>query len=550
MKPSVSRAVAQDPRARISGAWRRAGLRAAATEGFTVVEVMVAMVVLVVGLLTMLEMVIVADHSITSNRMRQAETSVAREVLEDTRGLAYTQLTPTQIASALGGGSPPEVQGVTAVSGSTLTVSRSVYTFNVSVNACSLDDPSDGYGNHSSPPASGGSWCPDVAPSGTTDPNPDDYKRVSVTVTPVGSRTTPTIQQTILIYSKPTNGPAVSCLTTTSGSCPGSNPGTITSGSLLTFYVTTTSPADRVQWLVNGSPPPSSQVPSGAVDPYAPSGTTSSFVWQYPAADGTYTISALSYDTNGNSGTHSTLQVTLNRHVVIAPTSILAGWNDLIGGVDIQWLPSIDQDVLYYQVWHQYNGGTPALVTACGNNGNVTGTSCTVTGLTARATPPATCPAPTASPLQGTSYTGERPDLYWVVGVDTDPNTGQPRPSTQLSPKVDANGCSHQPNPPTLATPSVSNGQLTLNWSAPSPIGPDTWDTPIYQWRVYRWPANRSVSAPGDRYQLLGAVNSSSGLVTSYTDTSPDPGGVTQDYCVTTVEMLLDESHCSNVVNG
>jgi hypothetical protein len=436
------------------------------------------------------------------------------------------------------------------VSGSTLTVSRSNYTFNVSINACSLDDPTDGYGSHSAPPASGGSWCPDVAPSGTTDSNPDDYKRVSVTVTPVGGRTTPTVQQTVLIYSKPTNGPAVSCLTTTSGSCPGSNPGTITTGSSLTFYVTTTSQADRIHWLVNGSPPPGSEVPPGAVDPYVPSGTTSSFVWQFPAADGTYTISALSYDANGNTGTKSTLQITLNRHQAIPPASILAGWNDLIGGVDIQWVPSIDQDILYYQVWHQYNGGTAKLVTACGNNGNVTGTSCTVTGLTARATPPATCPAPTGSPLQAVSYTGETPDVYWVVGVDTDPNTGQPRPSTQLSPKVDANGCSHQPNSPTLATPSVSNGQVTLNWSAPSPVSSDTWDTPIYQWRVYRWPATRGVSAPGDRYQLLGAVGSSGGLVTSYTDASPDPGGVTQSYCVTTVEMFLNESQCSNVENG
>jgi hypothetical protein len=284
------------------------------------------------------------------------------------------------------------------------------------------------------------------------------------------------------------------------------------------------------------------------VDPYVPSGTTSQFTWQFPQADGTYTISALSYDANGNSGTKSTLQVTLNRHQAIPPATIHAGWNDLIGGVDIEWVPSIDQDILYYQVWHQYGTGASQEVTSCGNGGNVTGTSCSVTasalaamGEPARAAPPTTCPAPTASPLQGASYTGETQDVYWVVGVDTD-SAGNPRVSTQQSPQVDANGCSHQPNPPVLAPPTASNGQVTLNWSAPSTIDSDSWDTPIYQWRVYRWPAGGTFKAPDDRYQLVGAVDG-----TSYTDTSPDPGGVPQNYCVTTVEMLLNESQCSNV---
>jgi hypothetical protein len=38
--------------------------------------------------------------------------------------------------------------------------------------------------------------------------------------------------------------------------------------------------------------------------------------------------------------------------------------------------------------------------------------------------------------------------------------------------------------------------------------------------------------------------------VTSYTDSSPDPGGVTQNYCVTAVDTHLDESSCSGSVSG
>ena len=56
------------------------------------------------------------------------------------------------------------------------------------------------------------------------------------------------------------------------------------------------------------------------------------------------------------------------------------------------------------------------------------------------------------------------------------------------------------------------------------------------------------MSDPGSRYQLIGTTSGSP--VTSYTDTSPDPSGVTQSYCVTAVDTRLDESSCSNTVTG
>lgn len=503
--------------------------------GFTIVEVLVAAVVLVVGLGATLQMLVTADHSISTTRLRQQETSLAREVLEDARGLAFTQLTPTAIASALQAAVPQAT-----VSGSNLVVTRAVASsgtptsFTIAFNVCSLDDPSDGYGNHSSAPTSGGVWCPDVGSSGTQDSNPDDYKRLSVTVTP-SSRSTPTIQQTILIYSRPVNGPAVSCLST-STTCPGPNV-TVTTGSSLTFNLTTTATAASVQWLVNGNTPPSAQIPTGSTDPYTPSGTSSSFAWNFPTADGTYTITAVAYDANGNSGTRSTVVVNLNRHQVIAPTSFSAGWNDLTGGVEIQWIPSVDQDVLYYHVYRQYGSGAAQLVATCGN---VTGTSCADAPESALAPPdPSTRPNPCTSASQ--SYTTT--DYYWVVGVDTDPSTGAPRESTAQSPRVDANLCDHQPYAPTTLSGTLDNGQLSLTWDAPSPAAPDSWES-VQAWRVYRWPSTRSVQIPGDRYQLVG----NSPAVTSYTDGAPDPGGVQQSYCVTAVDADLNESPCSPVV--
>jgi Tfp pilus assembly protein PilV len=505
--------------------------------GFTIVEVMAAALILVTGLVALLGMLMTADHVISTTRYRQAGTSLAREVLEDARGLAYDQLMSSTLASAL----QPQIPGA-AVSGNNLTITRasgtgatSPYTFTVSFSVCSLDDPSDGYGNHNSAPLSGGSWCPDVAANGTQDANPDDYKRLSVTVTPTGPRSTPVIQQTILIYSRPVNGPAVSCMSTTS-SCPGSNP-SVTSGTSVTFNVTTTSIASKIQWLVNGNPPPSSQIGGGGADPYTPSSTTSSFTWIFPtAADGSYTITALAYDANGNSGTRSTLQVKLNLHTVIPPPSLNAGWNDLVGGVDVQWTPSVDQDVLYYNVYHQYNGGTPVIVASC----SVNATSCVDTSATTQAeAPPALSSRPTCT---SSSQTYTTSNVYWVVGVDTDPTTGLPREGSP-SPKVDANLCDHPPNAPTGLTGTLSGGKLTLSWSAPSTADPDSWDS-IKSWRVYRWPSSRGMQTPGDRYQLVGTSSS------SYTDTSPDPGAVQQSYCVTAVDSHLDESPCSAVVSG
>src|SRR5436305_6745922 len=234
--------------------------RAREQDGFTLIEVLTAVIVLGVGLAAAFQLLIVGSHQTATNRLRQAETSLARELIENTRSLAYTQLSPTGIPSAL----QPSVAGSTA-SGSTLTVSRAAgggtgtpaQTFTATFTACSLDDPGDGYGSHSLAPGSGGSWCPDVAASASQDATPDDYKRVSVTVTP-NNRSTPSVQQTVLIYQRVTHGPAVTCLSVDT-TCPGTNQ-TYTSGSSHAFNVTTSTAAAAVQWLVNGSPPTSSQI--------------------------------------------------------------------------------------------------------------------------------------------------------------------------------------------------------------------------------------------------------------------------------------------------
>lgn len=517
--------------------------------GFTIIEVLAAVVVLAIGIGAVFQLLIAATHATATNRIRQAETSLARELTEDTRSLSYPQLTPSGIASALQATVPNS-----QVSGSSLIVQRPVgstssgaspnYSFTATFTACSLDDPADGYGSHSAPPISGGSWCGDVAASGTQDSNPDDYKRVSVTVAPTSGRTTPAVQQTILVYAKATHGPAVSCLSV-DGTCPGANWSVTTSLSSLGFNATTTVPAASMEWLVNGSLPTSAQIGSPGVDPYTPPGSTSQFTWNFPTTvwngtaytvDGTYTVAALGFDANGNQGTRSSLQVTVNEHMAIPPSTVTAGWNQQIHGVDLQWTPSVDHDVQYYEVYNQ-----SGQVAGCTQ---VTGLTCTDLSAPSPGTEPATC---TGSPNNYQSFTTA--NTYWIIGVDKDPS-GVARPSTFQSAHIDANLCDHPPSTPTGLTSSGGNGTVTLNWSLPSsPMDPDPGDA-IMQWRIYRWPVGQNPSFPGSRLDLIGEKDSSGNDVTSYTDRSADPGGVAQDYCVTAVDSELNESGCSTIVPG
>ncbi len=90
---------------------------------------------------------------------------------------------------------------------------------------------------------------------------------------------------------------------------------------------------------------------------------------------------------------------------------------------------------------------------------------------------------------------------------------------------------------------------MSLNWTVPSPADPDAGDS-IQAYRIYRWPTAQSMTDPGSRLDLVGAVDSQGHGVTSYTDKSADPGGVTQNYCVTAVDSHEAESPCSPVVSG
>src|SRR3954454_6739040 len=127
--------------------------------GFTLVETMAAALVLVVGLLGTFLLVSVSTGTTLKNRAREGGLALAREVLETSRSLPYSDLSP--------GGIVPKLQDQAGLGDSNTadgiyTVKRRGVLYTVDPTVCSYDDPADASGPHDS-----GGFCPDSPGGGT-----------------------------------------------------------------------------------------------------------------------------------------------------------------------------------------------------------------------------------------------------------------------------------------------------------------------------------------------------------------------------------------------
>lgn len=117
--------------------------------GFTIIEIVVAMVILLVGVLAMLTFVTGSLSSTRRTTAREQGTSLAREVVERSRQSLYSDLTPTAapglIQASVAGASALQTNVATPTAGS-FTVTRRGVIYTVTVSSCSIDDPSDGVG--------------------------------------------------------------------------------------------------------------------------------------------------------------------------------------------------------------------------------------------------------------------------------------------------------------------------------------------------------------------------------------------------------------------
>jgi Tfp pilus assembly protein PilV len=114
--------------------------RLAAEDGFSIVEVLVASVVLVVGLLGTLTLVDTANTTTFQTKSREQATALQREIVEAVRAVSYDQLAPASLAGAVRGREALDDSGASAG----WTIRRRDTTYTVAVSSCIVDDPRDG----------------------------------------------------------------------------------------------------------------------------------------------------------------------------------------------------------------------------------------------------------------------------------------------------------------------------------------------------------------------------------------------------------------------
>jgi hypothetical protein len=454
--------------------------RACREEGFTIVEGVVAGLVLVVGLLGVLTLLTGSLRGTAANNSRVAATNLTRELIEATRGLDYDDMAGSLVQTRL------QAEGLG--SGNPWTIERRGVTYTVEATSCTFDDPADKLA--ASPPVE---VCA-PAPSGTSgDPNGDDFRRTTFELSwdePGGGPRTLT-QTTLVVNPSGGLGPRVSSFSPVTQ--------TITNAlATVATVVWNTTTAQTLRWVADDG------VSSGSI-----TGTTSFTTnWDIGTSgsgtevlDGSYQLTAQPYDARNIAGEVKRANVVLNRRQPYAPPSLAGGHNTRLGDwVELQWSPNNERDILGYKaVWSGLDGvaGTFDDLQVCpllsaGTMLSPTTTSCV-----------------DLSPPIGASK-------YYVLAVDRN-RDGALRDGDRRLLSIAA--ASARPSPPrgTFSVTSVG-GQPRLSWNAPS-------SGTVSFYRIYR---------DGSRYDRT------SGASTTFTDESA--GSSAHFYWVTAVDPTFNES--------
>ena len=508
-------------------------------DGFTIIEVLIASVVLLVGLMGVLGMVTQSDSVSASNRAREQGVALQREIIEAARSIPYDQLAQNSIVG--------RIKATAGLTDSTMTANGWTYrrrniTYAVAIGTCAVDDPTDGTGAHESAGYclnGTGSTTPSqcmsylgrsgsiagaaTAPAGSpaaadcgidsnfdgavdgladtsgapcsncsgTDTNPNDYKRIVVLVRwnrGLGSRYA--LQSTTLPNPGLSAAPAITTLSPASR--------TMTQGDqLINFNITLNTPPATVAWYVDGTGKGQGtgsglnwafQWDLGVVNYGGPSPTVGEIL------DVTYVVSAKGIDQFGQAGTAKASTVIVNRRAPYPPTNPHAGRNDNDAYLD--WGANAERDVEGYRVYRTQPGSDQLVcnlvrITRCRENGMPAGAQ-----------------------------------QYFVVAVDRD-TAGNLRDGDH-STIVTIPATNAAPTPPPSVIAAKSGLNTILSWTAAT--DPDAGDS-IQFYRIYRdgtdWIDN-----------YYGRTSSSSSL--SFTDTATD--GDVHTYWVVAVDQNFTES--------
>ena len=471
----------------------RATLSSSDQRGFTIVEVMVAIAILLVGLLGTVAMIDGANGATSSTRGREGATNLARELVEASRSAPYGKLAQATIVAQL--------QAQPGLSDSNLTDSqwtivRRGFVYTVTADVCTLDDAKDGAGPHGT-----GVFCADAGAPGTADADADDYKRVGIEVRWDGRSGPRTVRQTALVGNSGTaNGPPVATFTMTDPAPSDPSAPVVTTERLDTdpvrFSVTTAAPASTLSWWVDGSAQQSGVTGTG---------TSWTLSWPINAlVDGNYLVSVRALDVSGAASATRTLTVLLNRRTPGAPSGLVGGHNGAV--VELEWLRNSANDLAGYRAYRRPVGAETTDVRVCE----------LVTKPTCRDT----------SPPLGVSRLE-----YYVRALDRDPS-GDLRegPASTIHTVTTSNVA---PTAPILLTATrQGDGSVTLDWTAATDL-----DGGVRFYRIYR-----------DGTEVANRLNRTGGTEVTFTDRNLD-GGI-HTYYVTAVDGQLAESLKAGPVSG
>jgi prepilin-type N-terminal cleavage/methylation domain-containing protein len=469
------------------------------SSGFSLVEVMIAALILVVGAGAAFSLIDSANRSVTSNAARVGATNLGRELAEYARTTDYDLLQPSQVVSALR--QHPRIQGT--LSGGDWTIERRGVTYTISTSVCTFDDPKDGLAATAPDNA-----CPTPAAvaGAPAEVNPDDFRRVTYNVTwEARGRAGKASHSTLVVNPAGGLGPRITDFDEPVAQITGDSITWGAASPLLLKLKSTTAASVRWSVDVSGGDAGGGSTEWGFEWSFGtPFSSTSPWV-----RDGTYTVSAQAFDSRGVPGEARIVTVHVNRHKPNPVDGLIAGYNKSRDVVDMRWDRYDERDLQGYRVVRVSDGKQVCPATAGTVQESV---SCTDTD------PP---------PL-GSAYEVFAVDCVDLMATACDHQDGIGR----LTPVITLIGGT-APDAPTGLTASVVDGKPTLSWTAPATVP----DGPIRFYRIYR----DSGTDVADRYDET---------VTSdpvYVD--PNPGSTTaHKYWVTAVDQNFNESPASEPV--
>ena len=260
--------------------------------GFTIVEMMVAVVVLLVGALGTLAMLDTANKRSRGASDRQNGTAVARQVVEAAKSVPYRDVAPGSIVSTL-----RQDAAIAGISASPWRIERDNTVFTIQVEVCWLDEPADGLGSRAP-----GNFCCRLRcrRNGRRQlDRPQARHRRDV----VGQRRRGGQREAGDAGLRARGNRRARRGRRSSWSALPAAPITDPMATSASFAVTTNEDAAAVVWSLDGA----------QQDTAAGSNKDWTFTWQLPPVDGAYDVSAQAFDSEGLGGEVRSATIFVNR---------------------------------------------------------------------------------------------------------------------------------------------------------------------------------------------------------------------------------------------